>query len=63
MPSYSVSFPDIEVNAIHGKEAIEKAIEELKTKQAEPFSSLPAYNITWTETHDAECDCDSCQEE
>ena len=63
MPSYKISFPDIEVNAIHGKEAMEKAIEELKRKDNPHGFDLYANDIKWIETHTDECDCLSCVEE
>ena len=59
MPSYKISFPDIEVNSIHGKQAILDAIDELKQKA----QSSNDWTIKWTETHTDECDCNNCVEE
>ncbi len=62
MPSYKVSFPDIEVNAPDGYHARLEAIKELKRKDKD-FDLLPYYDIKWTETHTDECDCNNCKEE
>ncbi len=61
MPSYKVSFPDIEINATHGRSAIDQAIKQLKENQKD-FPLLPAHEITWIETHDEQCDCNTCME-
>lgn len=61
--SYKISFPDIEVNAIHAKAAIEQAIEELKRKDDTHGISTDFYAITWNETHTDECHCNNCEDE
>lgn len=53
--SYKVSFPDVELDAIHGKAAMERAIEFLKTPE---YFKL----IKWEETHDEDCECTKCLE-
>lgn len=62
MPSYRVSFPDIEINASDGYHARMEAIEELK-RSRDGWKLLPHYDITWTETHTDECDCQTCKDE
>lgn len=57
--SYKISFPDIEVDAIHAKAGILQAIEILKEKA----DSFHDHDIEWEETHTESCQCDSCMEE
>ena len=52
--SYKISFPDIEMNGIHAKEAIQKAAEYFKNNTLE---------VKWVETHTEECHCNTCEDE